>query len=131
MNETISENRVPHYHGDVVRILFMMAAIIMLISLPVFKLNIGLPSVFSTIAILILGLTAGFTNPKLIWHGVVNLAVAVVGFLVFMTYMVDSYGGESTAFFFTNVVLSFIFILAVYFSVKTLRGLMLGNSKQL
>ena len=127
INDKASENPIPHYHGDIVRILFMIAAIIMLVSLPLFKADIALPPVYSIVAILILGLTAGLTNPKLIWHAGINLVVAVTAFLVFATYMVNTYGTGVRAFFFTNMVLSFIFVLAVYFSVKTVRGLFLAR----
>ncbi len=116
-----------HYYGDTVRMLFLLAALIMLVSLPVFADLTGLPPFVSVGAILVLGLAAGLTNPEQLWDAGVNAAIAVVGTLVFEGYAVllyQKYNGPS-GFFFTNLVLGFIFFVAVYFSVKTVRGLLL------
>jgi len=126
MNETVEMPKIPHYYGDAVRMLFMIAAIVMFVTLPMFNQDIGLPVVFSAVAILILGTAAGLTNPKLIWDAGINAAIAVAGFLVFVIYSVNSYGeGGVENFFLTNLTLGFIFLLAIYFSVKTFRGLIL------
>ena len=126
MNETQESQKITHYYGNSVRTLFMLAAIIMVVSLPIFKLEIGFPVIVSVIAILILGLAAGLTNPQQSWDAGVNLVVSASGFLIFMTYAVNTYREKTLdRFFLTNLILSFIFLLAVYFSVKTLRGAML------
>ena len=54
---------MPHYYGGVVRTLFMVAAIIMLVTLPMFDELLSIPTFFSICSILILGLVAGLTNP--------------------------------------------------------------------
>lgn len=118
-----------HYYGDTVRVLFLLAALVMLVSLPVFADLTGLPSLMSVGAILALGLAAGFTNPTQLWDAGLNAGIAVIGTLVFEGYAVvlyQKYNGPS-GFFFTNLVLGFIFFVAVYFSVKTVRGLILGR----
>ncbi|MBP9686174.1 MAG: hypothetical protein KBD66_00030 [Candidatus Doudnabacteria bacterium] len=119
-----------HYYGDTVRVLFLLAALIMLVSLPVFADLTGLPSLFSVGAILVLGLAAGLTNPQQLWDAGVNAGIAVVGTIVFEWYAVvlyQKYNGPS-GFFFTNLVLGFVFFIAIYFSVKTVRGLLLAKS---
>ncbi|OGE75437.1 MAG: hypothetical protein A3C85_02980 [Candidatus Doudnabacteria bacterium RIFCSPHIGHO2_02_FULL_48_21] len=123
---THGSEKIEHYYGDAVRMLFLVAAIIMLTSLPMFDQYINIPTVFSVLAILILGLAAGLTNPRQIWDAGINMGVSSAGFLVFMTYAVNSYQASTgEKFFLTNLVLGFTFLLSTYFSVKTFRGLFL------
>jgi len=118
-----------HYYGDTVRILFMAAALVMLVGLPAVGSYIGLPTFFSVIAILGLVLTAGLTNPKQVWEAGLNVGISLVGFLVFESYAVAAYGRFSATdkFFLANLALGFIFLFATYFSVKTWRGLLLAE----
>src|SRR3989344_4070183 len=88
---THGSEKIEHYYGDAVRMLFLVAAIIMLTSLPMFDQYINIPTVFSVLAILILGLAAGLTNPRQIWDAGINMGVSSAGFLVFMTYAVNSF----------------------------------------
>jgi hypothetical protein len=118
-----------HYYGDIVRVLFLVAALIMVIGLPAVKEYVNVPVAFSVMAIVILGMAAGFTNPVQLWDAGMNAGIAAIGLLVFETAAVASYtpGTGPSSFFITNMVLGFLFLLAVYFSVKTLRGLWLEN----
>lgn len=137
MNEQNNANQLNHYYGDVVRILFMAAALVMLIGLPAIRNYIQIPTFFSVAAMLVLGFTAGLTNPKQIWEAGVNVVISLIGFLVFESYAVWAYQRYSATdkFFIANLVLGFIFLFATYFSVKTWRGLYLdrseSNAKQL
>lgn len=122
---------LPHYYGNVVRMLFMFAAIIMLTTLPIFNQHLGLPTIFSIISILILGLTAGLTNPLLFWDAWVNVFISCIGFIAVTAYAVKAYGQDLPIFLLTNVILSFIFMLAVYLSVKTLRTFVLAKKEEI
>ncbi len=121
--------KFPHYYGDIVRALFLVAALIMLIELPALNRQIGVPVAVSVVSILVLGLAAGLTNPELIWDAGINMAISVLSFGVFETYAVIAFreNGGTDTFFLTNLALGFVCLLAVYFSVKTLRGLMMGQ----
>jgi len=123
--------RPVHYYGDTVRVLFLGAAFIMLIGLPTIKSYLALPSIFSVAAILILGLVAGLTNPRQIWEAGLNAIISLAGFLVFESYAVMAYEKYSPTdkFFVANLALSLIFMLAIYFSVKTFRGLFLEKQQ--
>ncbi len=129
MTNLVNENKIPHYYGDIVRILFLISALIMVVGLPQVESYIGVPTIFSVFAILVLGLVAGFTNPKQIWDAGVNAVISLVGFLVFESYAVWSYQKYSATnkFFIANLALGFIFLFAIYFSVKTFRGLWLNK----
>jgi len=127
----INNNTPQHYYGGIVRFLFMVAAVIMLMGLPTVKSYTHLPTLFSVVAILVLGLAAGFTNPKQLWGAVVNAVIALVGFVIFESYSVWAYGHYSATdkFFIVTLALGFIFLFAVYFSVKTVRGLWLEKKE--
>lgn len=103
----------------------------MLIGLPAVTNSVHLPVLLSIGGILVLGLSAGLTNPRQIGNAVLNAIIATVGFVIFEVYTVNAYqnGGADSKFFATNLILGFLFLFAVYFSMKTLRGLsVLRNS---
>lgn len=121
------DRSLQHYYGDIVRFLFMCAAVVMIVGLPVVSNYLSLPTWSSVMGVLVLGLAAGFTNPVQVWDAVINVVVASVGFFVFDLYTVQSYQNIHlhSKFFIANMVLAAIFVFATYFSVKTLRGLLL------
>ena len=127
MNDQNNTTKFPHYYGDIVRVLFMAAAIVMLMSLPAVANFLNFPIWFSVVSILVLGLAAGLTNPKQIWEAGLNAGISVIAFIVFESYAVSTYMRYSATnrFFITNLTLGFIFLFAIYFSVKSLRGLWL------
>jgi len=130
MNSLQHELNTPHYYGDTVRLLFMIAGIIMLVTLPSFSKILNVPVIVSVASILILALSAGLTNPKQKWDATVNVVIASVGFLVFETFGVLAYGQgviskQGEFFVITNIGLGLLFLVALYFGVKTLRGLYL------
>jgi len=129
MNYEDYDAPVPHYYGDIVRLLFLASAVIMLVGLPGISNYLSIPTAVSVVAMLVLGLAAGLTNPKLLWESVINAVIASGGLVIFETYAVTAFRqhGAADKFFISNMVLGFIFLFAVYFSVKTVRGLLLRD----
>jgi hypothetical protein len=123
-----NEDRIilEHHHGNAVKYLFLLAAIIMLISLPLFSSSTLAPTFVSITAILLLVLAAGFSNSEQLWIRWVSLIIAIIGFLIFGTYSVQTYQTHAlhTKFFTTNIALAFIFLISVYSTSKNLRMLM-------
>lgn len=121
-----------HYYGDIVRYLFLGAGLIMVISLPVFDAYIDVPLIISVICIAILGIAAGFTNPKQLVSSVVNFVISVIGFVIFLYTGVYNYQHQigNDKFVLTTLILAAIFIFAVYFSMKTLRAELLRNGNE-
>lgn len=114
---------IEHYYGDIVRYLFLAAGVVMLITLPLFQANINLPIIISIIAITILGIAAGLTNPKQLTSRLTNFIISVIGFIVFGYSAVNSFGVvNGDKFLLTNILLAIIFLFALYFSMKTLRA---------
>lgn len=101
----------------------------MLIGLPAVTNYLSIPAVFSVVGILVLVLAAGLTSPKQIWDAGINVVISVIAFVVFETYAVNAYSehGMNDKFFVANMALGLIFLFAIYFGVKTFRGLMLAK----
>lgn len=117
-----------HYYGDVVRYLFLAAAVIMIITLPLFSREVNFPIIISVIGIAVLGVAAGLSNPKQFSSSLINLIISLFGFMIFLYTAVNSYqhSGVADKFILTDIILSTIFIFAIYFSMKTLRAQMIG-----
>lgn len=124
MHDLVTQSKPAHYYGDIVRILFLVACAVMLVGLPAFLGYTHLPTIVSVFAMLILGCAAGLTNPNQLWSAVLNVIISVFGFMVFESFAVIAYtNAESFPFLASNLCLGFIFIAAVYYSVKTVRGM--------
>ena len=121
-----------HYYGDLVRFLFLLGAVIMLLTLPVLNNLLPVPTLVSILIILALALFAGFTNPRLKSTGIINAGVAIAGFIVFEYYAIVAYVTftKFTLFFATNQILAIIFLVASYYTVKTLRGMLLRSKSE-
>lgn len=117
---------IPHYHGDKVRILFVIAGLLMLFALPFYQHIIPIPIIFSILAILIIGFMAGITNPRLMSIALTDMIISLSGFFIF-EYMSISFFDENKLFALVNQILAGIFFIAIYFSTKTLRGFLLNR----
>lgn len=118
--ETIS-----HYYGDFVRDFLLGAAVVMLFAAPFYGDNVRAEFPFEVIGALVLVCLAALTNP---WKKSVLTADAVaasVGMIVYQVWALNGYGTASyTAFVFREAI-SIIFLFAFYFSVKTVRAMIL------
>lgn len=114
--------RIGHYYGDIVRRLFIVAALVMLASLPFLQSFVPLPTFFAILAILIIVLAAGFLAPTQKWMMLTDMIISGAAVLVFEDYAVQAYLRNGTAFFVANQALAIIFFIAFYFAVKTVRG---------
>ncbi len=113
----------PHYYGDAVRRLFLAGAVLMAATLPFFSGDIYEPLPLSLSIIIILIIAAGFTSPRYFLSAAVNVIISAGAVLIFEWYAVQSYirFGGADNFFWTNQILSLIFLIALYYGVKTVR----------
>ncbi len=116
-----------HYYGDIVRRLFLTAAVIMLVTLPYVSSQLSTP--LSIIGIVAIGFFAGLMNPISHWPVYVNTAIAGGAVVIFEAYAVNFYQTSSLTggLFLINQVLAILFLLAFYFSTKTIRAMVLGQ----
>lgn len=116
-----------HYYGDIVRRLFVAASVIILLSIPEL-IKAFSPTVLELIiGIIIINFLAGLTNPLQSKIAFFDALISAIGFVIFEYQAVIEYTlhGPETFLFISNQLLAFIFSFALYYSVKTLRGMLL------
>jgi ABC-type transport system involved in cytochrome c biogenesis permease subunit len=101
----------------------------MLLSLPIFKDSIPIPAAAAIILITVIAVAAGITNPRQRWVMVLDVAIALAGFLTFEYLAITTSRDGAGYFFWNNQILAVIFFSAFYLSVKTLRGSFLPQEK--
>lgn len=117
-------NSMIHYYGDRVRTLFIIGALVMVAGLPFVAEDISLPLIVSITGILVVSVAAGITSPQFVWSSILNIFISLYAVVEFEWYAVHWYNNHSGVdfFFVINQVLAMIFLIALYFSVKTFRG---------
>ena len=121
---------LPHYYGDTVRKLFLIAAVLMLLTVPLFAHLLPVSHFVPLFIILAIGLAAGFTSPAQKIIGVLDVMVAGIGVITAGYYAIEFYSIghqdiHQKAAFVLSVVFALLFFFSFYYSVKTLRGFFL------
>ena len=116
----------PHYHGNEVRTIFIIGAGVLLVAESI-GVTLPLSAGGAVVAAIILAVAGGITNPIQTWTHWANELIAIAGVIIFGTAAVEQYR--------TGVVfdLSFAFIegiaflslVALYFTTRTIRFLLL------
>lgn len=116
-----------HYYGDLVRKLFMLSAIFMIVALPFMTAYIEVPIYISILAALFISIFAGITNPLQRWVAFLNLIIAFLGAFIFELAAIDGYTTYSVTHraFWVNQIEAIIFMFALYYTTKTVRGMLL------
>ena len=112
-------HKIPHYHGDGVRALFVVSAVLLIVAQ---STGAELPlSTFGTVIVaVVLVIAAGITNPAQFWIHWANAFLAMFGVLLFGTTAVNHYRDPSFVYVEALALLSLI---ALYFTTRTVRGL--------
>ncbi len=123
MEQIESKKQIPHYYGDLVRIIFVIGAVFILLGIPFVTDILQIPAIIPILAMAVLAITAGITNPAQFFSLRLNVGVSVV-FLIFFAYMgwyaYDTGLGGGIGI--SNQIGAVLFLIASYFSVKSLRG---------
>ncbi|HRH24126.1 MAG TPA: hypothetical protein PK109_00855 [Candidatus Paceibacterota bacterium] len=117
-----------HYYGDIVRILFVVAAALLFLSQ-----FIGEPFMTSFSALtlaVILVVAAGLTNPVQAWIHWVNIFLSGLSLILFGAIAIARYRETGTMFGSTAIVmiLVLVFLFALYNAIKTLRGTIMRDA---
>lgn len=116
----------PHYYGDIVRSIFVFAGLVMLAALPFSVSFVPLPLPFTIAGIVVLALLAGFMSPWRVMITLANTIVSLTGTIVFEYQAVTTLNtGEPTYLFFASQILAIAFFVALYYSTKTLRWILM------
>ena len=118
---------IPHYHGDAVRALFVLAALTLIVAQST-GAALPLSTGGSVLGAAILVIAAGVTNPTQRWIHWFNTFLAVFGTVVFGTTVIGKYQAGvqsvSASFIFLEA-LALLSLISLYFTVRTLRGIIL------
>jgi hypothetical protein len=120
------EPRVPHYYGDIVRRIFIGAAAAIVIFAPFFGGNVLLLP-FEIIGAVVLVILAGLTTPKNMSIMIVNAVAAALGVVIYETTALYAYSNGDVWTFLAHETLVVTFVFALYFSMKTVRAMQLGQ----
>ncbi|MDD5050917.1 MAG: hypothetical protein PHV93_04265 [Candidatus Pacebacteria bacterium] len=123
----------PHYYGDIVRQALFAIGIIMIIGLPIFTDKINFSAFFIILGILGVNLFAGLTNPKQtvsIWGDFIVSFIGLVFFELIAFFYYAAYHRVLDLYFWFNQIIAILFFVSLYFSVKTLRGMLVGSIEE-
>ena len=124
--ESVPRRRtILHYHGDEVRVLFVVGAIVLVIAQST-GANLPLSTFGAVASAVILVVAAGITNPAQFWIHWFNALLAMAGTLLFGTSAVEHYRSGVVFFdisFFYIEALAILSLVALYFTTRTIRGI--------
>jgi len=115
--------KIPHYYGDEVRGLLIAIAVISTIAIPIWKNFLPVSIAIQVGIIVILVILAGLTSPDKRWTMTLDAGAAAVGVTAFEATAVIYYQDSSMILFLVREVVALLFLSALYFSIKTLRGM--------
>lgn len=135
MSEDTSVRPIPegpkHYYGDTVRILFVVAAMLILIAQVMGGAFLTVSA--SLVAVVILAVSAGLTNPVQAWIHWANSFISAVGLFmagsVFLTHFQTTSSITTSAII--ALLLALVFMFALYTSTRTLRGVLMRYAPEI
>ncbi len=116
--------RVPHYHGDEVRVLFLVSALVLIVAQST-GADLPLSTAGAVIGAALLVIAAGITNPAQSFIHWFNAFLSFLGTILFGTTAVSHYRAGLSVFdasFASTEALALLSLLALYFTTRTIRG---------
>jgi hypothetical protein len=115
----------PHYHGDEARVIFVVAALVIIVAEST-GANLPLSTTGSVSTAILLIIAAGITNPAQSAIHWFNALLAISGTLLFGTAAINNYRAGMSVFdtsFASIEALTLLALLSLYFTTRTIRGL--------
>lgn len=115
---------IPHYHGDTSRVLFVVAAIVLIVAKST-GADIPLSTTGTVISSILLVVAAGITNPEQGWIHWLNAFFSAYGTILFGLTAVSRYrtGVSLADFSFLYIeALALLSLVALYLTTRTIRG---------
>ncbi len=116
--------RIPHYHGEETRVLFVVSAIVLVIAQST-GAELPLSTMSAVLGAVLLVVFAGITNPAQGWIHWLNEFISIYGTVLFGTTAVDHYRAGASLFdpsFIYIEALALLSLVALYFTTRTIRG---------
>lgn len=117
---------VPHYHGDEVRMLFLVGALVLIVAQST-GADLPLSTAGAVTAAILLVIAAGVTNPAQSVIHWVNALLSIAGTLLFGTSAVNHYRAGVSIFnssFASIETLAVVSLISLYFTTRTIRGIL-------
>lgn len=101
----------------------------MLVGLPFLTDYIPVTYWVSLLIILGLSIFSGLTNPKVFTLATIDMCIAIGALFMFGYYAIDAYTryGAGNVYFWMNQILGLLFLVSLYYSVKTFRGFLVDH----
>jgi hypothetical protein len=117
----------PHYHGDTLRGLFVMAAGLIFLA-ELLGGNLPFTTGAAVMFVITLVVAAGITNPKQVWIHWVNLLISIMGLMLFGATALSRFR-EDAPFSQSFIIgcLAVVFLIALYLATRTVRGFMIHD----
>lgn len=116
--------RMPHYHGDAVRGLFVVAALLLIVAQSTGAV-LPLSTSGAVISAILLVVFAGITNPAQSWIHYVDAFIEIVSVFTFGTAAIE-HARAGVSFFNPSYLygeaLAIISLVALYLTIRTIRG---------
>ncbi len=125
-------HQIQHYHGNNVRVLFFVSAIVLVVAQST-GADLPISTSGAVVSAVVLVIAAGITNPAqsgIHWFNAL-VAVAVAGTFIFGISAVDHYREGMSVFdpsFAYIEALALLSLTALYFTVRTIRGFRLRSN---
>ena len=116
---------VAHYYGDTVRQLFIVAAALLLIAAPFYADTLRSELFYEIAGAVVLVAIAALANPHNKSTFMFAAIAAGVGLVVYESWALNKYFDSTWVQFILREVIALIFLVAFYYSVKTLRAFLL------
>lgn len=114
---------IPHYYGDTMRMYFIGGTALMLLAAPFYTGNIRLEMPFILAGAVCMVVLAALTGPHNRTIMTLNVVGAAVLTIMFGGWALLSYGDISSLAFVLRDAIALVFLIALYFSLKTLRAM--------
>jgi len=121
-----SFEQIPHYYGDVVRVIFLVLAIFMLVGAPFYAEDVAAKWPLIVVGALTGVGLAALTNPRSVLVMRLNAVYAGAGAIVFETAALWGYQSGAIIEFVLRQAPAILYIIAFYFALKTLRAMLTG-----
>lgn len=129
--QLVQKERIPHYHGDTVRLLFLITVGLTFLVVPIWGHVVPFGTLFEVMSGIILIALAGLTNPHSRWVMTLNVLASGIGAFLLEYSAISFQATDTTTLLIMREAAAFILIVAFYFSVKTLRAMTQGKVGEL
>ncbi len=126
INPSPQKRGIPHYYGDIVRKYLLFAGAMLLVAVLIDKELLSFYLFIGIFGVLVFTVLAALMSPKVTSAIFTNAIISALMFLIFEYFAIGAYLKSQTfldSIFILRQAIAVAFLVALYFSTKTLRGM--------